>query len=76
MPQNSLAEIDAKVVFLMAIKTRIQLKNDTETNWRKATGFIPLRGELIIYSTDEAHPFSRLKVGDGETDVNSLPYMD
>ena len=58
----------------MAIKTRIQLKNDTEANWRKAN-FSPLKGELIIYSTDEAHPFCRLKVGDGETDINSLPFV-
>ena len=42
------------------IKTRIQLKNDTETNWKKAvlvadggtkvggTSFVPLLGEIII----------------------------
>lgn len=59
----------------MAIKTRIQLKNDTEENWNKATSFIPLKGELIIYLTDEAHPFSRLKVGDGVTPVTELPFV-
>ncbi len=64
------------------IKTRIQLKSDTEANWNKAgpkngsLGFIPLRGELIIYSADETHAFSRLKVGDGETNVVSLPFID
>ena len=64
------------------IKTRIQLKSDTETNWNKAgpkensAGFVPLRGELIIYSADNAHHFSRLKVGDGETNVISLPFID
>lgn len=57
------------------IKTRIQLKNDTETNWRKAQAFRPLPGELIIYSTDAAHPFSRLKVGDGVTTVTQLPFV-
>ena len=59
----------------MAIKTRIQLKNDTEENWNKATGFIPLQGELIIYLTDEVHPFSRIKVGDGVTPVTELPFV-
>ena len=64
------------------IKTRIQLKSDTEVNWNKAgpkdgnPGFIPLRGELIIYSADETHAFSRLKVGDGVTNVVSLPFID
>lgn len=64
------------------IKTRIQLKSDTEANWNKAgpkdgsPGFIPLRGEIIIYSADETHAFSRLKVGDGETNVVTLPFID
>ena len=64
------------------IKTRIQLKSDTEANWNKAApkdnspGFVPLNGELIIYSADNAHPFSRLKVGDGQTNVVSLPFID
>lgn len=64
------------------IKTRIQLKSDTEENWNKAgpkegnPGFIPLRGELIIYSADSTHAFSRLKVGDGNTNVIDLPFID
>jgi len=64
------------------IKTRIQLKSDTEANWNKAgpkdnsNGFVPLSGELIIYSADAAHPFSRLKVGDGVTNVVNLPFID
>ena len=64
------------------IKTRIQLKSDTEANWNKAgpkensNGFVPLNGELIIYSADNAHPFSRLKVGDGVTNVVNLPFID
>ena len=70
------------------INTRIQLKNDTEVNWKKSvlegeggtktsgTSFVPLQGELIIYSADDAHPFSRLKVGDGITNVVRLPFID
>jgi len=71
------------------IKTRIQLKNDTEENWNRSVlstdntagtkesgnSFIPLKGEVIIYSTDDTHPFSRFKVGDGKTDVISLPFI-
>ena len=70
------------------IKTRIQLKIDTEANWNKSvlvadggekqsgTSFIPLKGEVIIYSADGSHPFSRLKVGDGETNVVRLPFLN
>ena len=58
------------------IKTRIQLKNDTEANWNKAVNFIPKQGEIIIYSADDSHPYSRLKVGNGETGVISLPFID
>lgn len=64
------------------IKTRVQLKSDTEANWNKAgpkegsNGFVPLSGELIVYTADATHPFSRLKVGDGETNVVDLPFID
>ena len=64
------------------IKTRIQLKSDTEANWSKAgpkegsNGFVPLSGELIVYTADATHPFSRLKVGDGVTTVINLPFID
>ena len=58
------------------IKTRIQLKNDTEEHWSLATNFIPKEGEVIIYSADDTHPFSRLKVGDGTTNVVDLPFID
>ena len=63
------------------IKTRIQLKNDTEDNWDRAVNFIPKRGELIIYNAetgqniDEARRFPRFKVGDGTTTVPNLPFM-
>ena len=70
------------------IKTRVQLKSDTEENWNKSvlvsdggtktsgTSFVPLLGELIVYIADATHPFSRLKVGDGETNVVRLPFID
>ena len=64
------------------IKTRIRLKSDTEANWNKAgpkdgsAGFVPLQGELIVYSADATHLFSRLKVGDGSTNVVNLPFID
>lgn len=55
--------------------TRIQHKHDTEVNWLKATTFIPIKGELIVYDVDEAHDYERIKMGDGVTLVNELPFI-
>lgn len=71
--------------------TRIQHKHDIEANWLKATNFIPLVGEIIIYDSDTvdreivineetvvipACNYQRIKIGDGETVVSSLSFFD
>ena len=61
----------------MANKTfqgRIIQKHDTQANWEKATNFIPKAGEIIIYDTDETHYYCRIKIGDGSTLINNLPF--
>ena len=58
------------------IKARIVHKTDIEENWKKAVSFTPLNGELIIYSPDETYSYSRFKIGDGESNVNDLPFVD
>lgn len=52
------------------LTTRIKHKTDTSANWAKAVNFIPLKGEIIIYSD-----LRKIKVGDGTTKVNSLPFL-
>lgn len=54
-------------------KTRIQHKIDTPENWAKATNFVPLTGEIIIYADENT---KELKIGDGETLVNDLPSIN
>lgn len=56
------------------IKTRIRNKHDLEVNWQKAVNFIPMAGEIIIYDQDATHAQPRIKIGDGTTTVNSLPF--
>lgn len=56
------------------MKTRIINKHDTEANWKKAENFIPEKGELIVYDIDGAFSYERLKVGDGKSTVNELPF--
>ena len=57
------------------LEGRIRLKMDTEENWN-ANPIVPLAGELIIYSADSTHSYSRLKVGDGSSSVTALPFID
>ena len=54
---------------------RVIHKHDTETNWNKATNFIPQQGELIIYDVDSSYAYTRAKIGDGETVVSDLPFL-
>lgn len=53
---------------------RIVHKHDIEENWLKATNFIPKQGELIIYDVDDKYNYERMKIGDGITLVNDLPF--
>lgn len=57
------------------IDTRIQLKHDTEANWL-AHPIVPLLGEIIIYTPDNTHTYSRVKIGDGNTTTTNLPFID
>ena len=58
------------------IKSRIVHKHDSEANWNRSTNFVPKQGELIIYDTDTNHSYARVKIGDGTTNVSSLPFFD
>lgn len=53
---------------------RIVHKHDIEENWLKATNFIPKQGELIIYDVDDKYNYERMKIGDGISLVNDLPF--
>lgn len=50
-------------------QSRIVQKHDTKAHWDKATNFVPLKGEIIIYDD-----LNKIKIGDGTTTVVKLPY--
>lgn len=50
---------------------RIVQKHDTNANWEKATNFIPLKGEIIVYDD-----LNKIKIGDGTTKVGSLAFIN
>lgn len=71
----------------MAINTRIKMKRDTTANWNNAVGFIPLDGEIIIYTDyktitevidnqNVTKNVPGIKIGDGNAYVQDLPFMD
>jgi hypothetical protein len=41
----------------------------------KATNFIPLASEIIVYDVDENYDYPRIKIGDGVNNINTLPFV-
>ena len=69
------------------MNARIQHKRDTTANWNAARGFVPLAGEVIIYNDYKSIQkeidgeirnvlIPGIKVGDGQTYVQDLPFID
>lgn len=58
------------------LRTRILLNIDTEENWNKAVNFIPKIGEAVVYDKDATHSYQRIKIGDGVTKINQLPFVN
>lgn len=50
---------------------RIIQKHDTKANWDKATNFVPLKGEIIIYDD-----LKKIKIGDGVTKIGNLVFIN
>lgn len=58
------------------LKSRIQNKRGTDAEWKLATNFVPLKGEQVVYEADSDNESPRIKIGDGNTNVNSLPFAE
>ena len=57
------------------IMGRLIQKHDIESNWLKATNFVPEKGEIIVYDIDSKYNYERFKIGDGSKNVNALPFV-
>lgn len=64
------------------LQARIRSKTDTTAHWNAATTFVPLKGEVIIYSdygteviNGETVDIPNFKVGDGMAYVPDLPFV-
>ena len=69
------------------INARIQLKRDTTANWNAARGFVPMAGEVIVYTDYSSYQkevngqiktilIPGIKIGDGGAYVQDLPFVD
>ena len=73
------------------VNSRIQLKRDTTENWNNARGFIPLPGEVIVYTDYEVKTYTveeygqtitktvqipNIKIGTGNAYVQDLAFVD
>jgi hypothetical protein len=57
------------------MKARVSQLHKTEAEWSKLHDFVPIQGEFIIFDPDKQHRYARLKVGDGVTKLNNLPFF-
>lgn len=66
---------------------RIQLKRDTTENWNNARGFVPMAGEVIVYTDYASYQkevngqnktilVPAIKIGDGSAYVQDLPFVN
>lgn len=70
---------------MQEMQARVLMKIDTVENWAAATNFIPLNGEICIYSnktntglTDQEGKeifIPGIKIGNGISFVNDLPFF-
>jgi len=63
------------------IKTIIKLRRDAVNNYASHGTHVPMTGEVCIVDPTATSPWSparniRLKIGDGKTSFNDLPYLD
>lgn len=56
-------------------QARHMQKHDIEANWEVSGNFVPMPAEWIVYDIDENYTYPRLKIGDGVTSVNHLPFV-
>ena len=63
--------------------TRISQLHKTAAEWEtvilqyeaRNETFVPCAGELIVYDPDETFKHARLKIGDGATALQNLPFL-
>lgn len=58
------------------MRARISQLHKTEEAWDNLPDFIPFSGEIIVFDPDSRYSYPRLKIGDGVTNLRSLPFFN
>ena len=61
---------------LKNLDVRMIQKADTQEGWEANPLFVPFAAEFIVYKPDATYSYPRLKLGDGETPISQLPFID
>lgn len=66
---------------MKTLNARLTVKHDTTANWNAAVGFIPLRGEIIVYTDYKSYEengrtvyIPGIKIGSGNAAVQDLAF--
>lgn len=57
------------------MKARVSQLCKTEAEWAGLPDFVPLQGEVVIFSPDKQYKYARLKIGDGKTLLRNIPFF-
>lgn len=57
------------------MRARISQLHRTAAEWNKLPDFVPMQSELIVYDPDSQYSYARIKVGDGVTKLQKLPFI-
>ena len=64
----------------VTIKAKILVRRDTTQAWNDFEGFVPMKGEIIVYTdryqTDDGIDVPGIKIGDGKAYLVDLPFVD
>ncbi len=52
----------------------VSQRHNIESYWKANPNFVPNSGEIIVYDADETYKFPRIKIGDGSTTIEALPF--
>lgn len=63
----------------ITIKAKILVRRDTTAAWNAFTGFVPMKGEIIVYTDryqKDGVNVPGIKIGDGNAYLVDLPFAD
>lgn len=67
---------DTNTLYFVPDENESNIKYDTAANWALETSYVPPEGEIIFYASTTPGTAPQMKVGDGLTTVENLPFVE